>query len=53
MPTLTLEALLDRLPAAQREVLGWIACNEDSGHPPRVLKALLAKGLLEAVEEEA
>jgi len=44
----------DSLTAKQREVLGFIAINEDGGHHPRVLESLVKKGLIvERVEKRS
>lgn len=36
----------NKLTKAQRRVLGLIAINQDEGHHPRTLEALLKKGLI-------
>lgn len=36
----------DSLTRAQRRTLGLIAINQDGGHHPKVLKALMDKGLI-------
>lgn len=36
----------------QREVLEWIAINEDGGHHPATLRALERKGFIESYEEQ-
>lgn len=41
----------DGLTRRQQEVLGEIAIGFDGGHHPRVLKALLDKGLIETCEQ--
>jgi hypothetical protein len=35
----------------QRDVLGFIAINEDAGHHPATLRALVRKGLIEEREQ--
>jgi hypothetical protein len=39
------------LTGAQERVLGLIAMNEDGGHHPKVLAALVKRGLIEEYEE--
>ncbi len=41
-----------KLTKAQQDVLGQIAIGFDGGHSTRVIKALLAKGLIEAEEQQ-
>jgi hypothetical protein len=43
--------VIQTLTPRQQHVLGCIAMNEDRGHPPRTVKALLSKGLIEATTE--
>lgn len=47
---MTTPADIAKLTATQQDVLGQIACGFDASHHPRVIKALLAKGLIEATE---
>lgn len=43
---------IDKLSEKQRHVLGMIAINEDTGHPPATIRALIKKGLIDSFEEE-
>jgi hypothetical protein len=54
MPDTTMDAydIIRTLPRRQQEVLGCVAIHDDGGHHPATLKALLAKGLIEAYQED-
>lgn len=44
-------SLIEGLTEKQREVLGMIAMNQDGGHHPRTMEALMKRGLIEQYDE--
>jgi hypothetical protein len=48
----SLKAIIEKLSAKQRHVLGMIAINEDRGHPPTTIHSLMKKGLIIAHQEQ-
>ena len=44
--------IIDHLTPKQRDVLGQIFMNQDSGHHPKTLAVLMKKGLIEETAQE-
>jgi hypothetical protein len=46
------ESFMDALNDVQRDVLGAIACNQDSGHDPQTFRVLAERDLIVGYREE-